>query len=139
MKLYTDNRGTWVGTQADTKNKKYSFEQTDVPTDKPNLLEFLNKMQVSGTPGETVLPEKKEKPAAKVPIPKWKQEWLNKMDAQALETKVEIQIEEFLYELPLDEIHNFAAIIISRICHETKHLKIVTGVQDGPTKKKSRK
>mgnify|MGYP003133396505 CR=1 FL=1 len=139
MKLYTDNRGTWVGTQADTKNKKYSFEQTDVPTDKPNLLEFLNKMQVSETPGETVLPEKKEKPAAKVPIPKWKQEWLNKMDAQALETKVEIQIEEFLYELPLDEIHNFAAIIISRICHETKHLKIVTGVQDGPTKKKSRK
>ena len=132
MKLYTDNRGTWVGTQADTKKKKYAFEQVDVPTDKPNLLEFLNKMQVPGRPGEAVLPEKKEEPAAEVPIPKWKQEWLNKMDAQALETKAEILIEEFLYELPLNEIHNFAAIIISRICHET-------GVQDGPTKKKSRK
>ncbi len=121
------------------KKKKYAFEQVDVPTDKPNLLEFLNKMQVQPGDQDNVLPEKKEEPAAEVPIPKWKQEWLNKMDAQALETKAEILMEEFLYELPLNEIHNFAAIIISRICHETKHLKIVTGVQDGPTKKKSRK
>ena len=77
MKLYTDNRGTWVGTQADSKKKKYAFEQVDVPKDKTNLLEFLNKMQVPGSPGEAVLPEKKNEPSPEDTIPKWKQEWQN--------------------------------------------------------------
>ena len=45
MKLYTDNNGRWAGTQADAKQFG-AFEQVEVPTDKPNLLEFLNKHSV---------------------------------------------------------------------------------------------
>lgn len=45
MKLYTDNQGRWAGTQADAK-KFGEFEQVEVPTDKPTLLEFLNEYQV---------------------------------------------------------------------------------------------
>lgn len=47
MKLYTDNKGRWAGTQADAKQFD-AFEQVEVPTDKPNLLEFLNKHSVGG-------------------------------------------------------------------------------------------
>ena len=47
MKLYTDNKGRWAGTQADAKQLG-AFEQIEVPTDKPNLLEFLNKHSVGG-------------------------------------------------------------------------------------------
>lgn len=54
MKLYTDNKGAWVGTKQEIKtlwgvtntieiNTDYSVE---VPTDKPTLLEFLNKHSV---------------------------------------------------------------------------------------------
>ena len=47
MKLYTDNKGRWAGTQADAKQLG-AFEQIEVPTDKPTLLEFLNKHSVGG-------------------------------------------------------------------------------------------
>lgn len=44
MKLYTDGIGNWLGTQADAKREMgdggYIFKI--VPTDKPNLLRFLN-------------------------------------------------------------------------------------------------
>jgi hypothetical protein len=44
MKLYTDGIGNWLGTQADAKREMgdggYTF--AEVPTDKPNLLRFLN-------------------------------------------------------------------------------------------------
>ena len=46
MRLYTDNQGNWAGTQADAK-KFGKFEQVEVPTDKPTLLEFLNKRSVT--------------------------------------------------------------------------------------------
>ena len=45
MKLYTDYKGRWAGTQADAKQFG-TFEQVEVPTDKPNLLEFLNEQRV---------------------------------------------------------------------------------------------
>ena len=45
MKLYTDYKGRWAGTQADAKQFG-AFEQVEVPTDKPTLLEFLNEYQV---------------------------------------------------------------------------------------------
>ena len=48
MKLYTDNKGAWVGTQAEAKQKLKDFEIEDVPTDKPRLLEFLNWNAVGG-------------------------------------------------------------------------------------------
>ena len=45
MKLYTDNKGRWAGTQSDAKQFG-AFEQVEVPTDKPNLLVFLNEQRV---------------------------------------------------------------------------------------------
>ena len=51
MKLYTDSKGRWAGTQSDAKQfgKFYGdYETIDVPTDKPNLLAFLNKHSVGG-------------------------------------------------------------------------------------------
>ena len=36
MKLYTNAKGQWVGTQAEAKT--IGAEQTDVPTDKPSLV-----------------------------------------------------------------------------------------------------
>lgn len=40
MRLYTNAKGQWVGTQAEAKT--IGAEQTDVPTDKPSLLAWLN-------------------------------------------------------------------------------------------------
>ncbi len=50
MKLYTNKKGEWAGTQADA-NKKFgvrtgSYFQREVPTDKPSLLAFLNENKV---------------------------------------------------------------------------------------------
>lgn len=45
MRLYTDYKGRWAGTQSDAKQFG-AFEQVEVPTDKPNLLEFLNEQRV---------------------------------------------------------------------------------------------
>ena len=47
MRLYTDSKGAWAGTQSDAKQFG-AFEQVEVPTDKPTLLEFLNKHSVGG-------------------------------------------------------------------------------------------
>ena len=47
MRLYKNSEGVWAGTQADARKicgKTYST--VDVPTDKPNLLKFLNLNQV---------------------------------------------------------------------------------------------
>jgi hypothetical protein len=48
MKLYTDYKGRWAGTQSDAKQFG-AFEQVEVPTDKPNLLVFLNDYQVASS------------------------------------------------------------------------------------------
>ena len=45
MRLYTDHKGNWAGTQADAKQFG-EYEHVEVPTDKPTLLEFLNEYQV---------------------------------------------------------------------------------------------
>ena len=47
MRLYKNSNGVWAGTQADAR--KYcgkDYTTVDVPTDKPNLLGFLNLNQV---------------------------------------------------------------------------------------------
>ena len=49
MKLYRNSNGVWAGTQADAR--KYcgkDYTTVDVPTDKPNLLGFLNLNKVGG-------------------------------------------------------------------------------------------
>tara|TARA_Y100000004_G_scaffold96336_1_gene107907 strand:- start:417 stop:743 length:327 start_codon:yes stop_codon:yes gene_type:complete len=40
MRLYMNSKGEWVGTQAEAK--KIGATMVDVPTDKPNLLKWLN-------------------------------------------------------------------------------------------------
>lgn len=47
MKLYTNNKGEWAGTQADARKRfKNDMRIIEVPTDKPSLLAFLNEHQV---------------------------------------------------------------------------------------------
>tara|TARA_R110002167_G_scaffold82691_2_gene225467 strand:+ start:763 stop:1122 length:360 start_codon:yes stop_codon:yes gene_type:complete len=47
MKLYTNNKGDWAGTQSDAR-KQFKKDRTtvEVPTDKPNLMAFLNRNKV---------------------------------------------------------------------------------------------
>lgn len=57
MKLYQTTLGQWAGTQADARALKAThgvdFEQVEVPTDKPGLLEFLNRHQVGALQADT--------------------------------------------------------------------------------------
>ena len=46
MRLYTNKKGDWAGTQADAK-KLGAFVETDVPTVKASLLNFLNLYKVN--------------------------------------------------------------------------------------------
>ena len=47
MKLYTNNRGDWAGTQSDARKQfKKDRVAIEVPTDKPNLMAFLNRNKV---------------------------------------------------------------------------------------------
>ena len=58
MKLYKNSEGVWAGTQADARKmcgKTYST--VDVPTDKPNLLAFLNLNQVGSLASSPILEE----------------------------------------------------------------------------------
>ena len=54
MKLYTDSNGRWAGTQSDAKQFG-AFEQVEVPTDKPTLLEFLNEYRVGAQMDDAVV------------------------------------------------------------------------------------
>jgi len=51
MKLYVNSKGQWVGTQAEAK--KIGAKVTEVPTDKPGLLAFLNGQQQAAAPDPT--------------------------------------------------------------------------------------
>jgi hypothetical protein len=42
MKLYRNTNGQWFGTQADAKAAGADWQMVNVPTDKPNLLQWLN-------------------------------------------------------------------------------------------------
>ena len=43
MRLYTNSKGAWAGTQADARKEfGKDWREVDVPTDKQNLLGFLN-------------------------------------------------------------------------------------------------
>ena len=46
MRLYTTPKGQWAGTQADAK-KLGAYVEYDVPTNKADLLVFLNKYKVN--------------------------------------------------------------------------------------------
>jgi len=51
MKLYANDSGEWVGTQAEAK--KIGAEQVDVPVDKPSLLAWLNGNKVGAKETQT--------------------------------------------------------------------------------------
>ena len=58
MRLYKNSNGVWAGTQADAR--KYcgkDYQTVDVPTDKPNLLGFLNLNQVGSLASTPTLEE----------------------------------------------------------------------------------
>lgn len=56
MKLYANVKGEWFGTKADAKAGRYPWVSVDVPTDKPNLIEWLNSRETQNPvePPETV-------------------------------------------------------------------------------------
>lgn len=66
MKLYTNNKGQWVGTQADAK-KLGKYTNPDVPVDKKGLLEFLNTNSVGTTMKESEPVQIIKKPDKKKP------------------------------------------------------------------------
>lgn len=66
MKLYTNNEGQWVGTQADAK-KLGKFTNPDVPVDKKGLLDFLNANKVGTTMSEIEPVQIIKKPDKKKP------------------------------------------------------------------------
>lgn len=47
MRLYTNKRGEWFGTQADAKRGGIEWEEVDFPTVKPDLLAWLNHYRVT--------------------------------------------------------------------------------------------
>ena len=53
MRLYTKKKGDWAGTQADAK-KLGAFVETDVPTVKASLLNFLNLYKVNDSAYEPI-------------------------------------------------------------------------------------
>ena len=46
MKLYTDNEGNWRGTQAEARREFNKWSVVEVPTNKVDLLIFLNDFDV---------------------------------------------------------------------------------------------
>ena len=49
MRLYTNSKGAWAGTQADARKEfGKDWREVDVPTDKQSLLDFLNFHAVGG-------------------------------------------------------------------------------------------
>ena len=136
MRLYSNGRGEWVGTQAETRKSKFKFEQVEVPTDKKGLLEFLNnqKLPVDDTAkvdDDNKLTSSLEAPEVpEIEIPKWKQDWLDrekadaewkaKQNANKRETEAEVLMEEFLHNVPMKELNNLASIIIDRVFAETE-------------------
>jgi len=44
MRLYTNKKAEWFGTQADAKAAGVEWWEVNVPTDKPSLIRFLNGM-----------------------------------------------------------------------------------------------
>ena len=61
MRLYTNKRGDWAGTQADARKLDGKYIEVDVPVSKADLLAFLNQnsvgsMAVESKPQPTTAP-----------------------------------------------------------------------------------
>lgn len=65
MKLYTDNGGAWLGTQAEARKAfGNKLRIVDVPTSKPELLAFLNENSVGSFDALGHKPEPEPRPEA---------------------------------------------------------------------------
>ena len=55
MRLYVSKNNQWTGTQSDAKALG-SFDQIEVPTDKPGLIAFLNCIEPKTSEVDTIAP-----------------------------------------------------------------------------------
>ena len=87
MKLYTNNKGDWVGTQADARKQvRHEMRTIEVPVDKTGLMSFLNDNKVGSflVPKESPKPD--VEPSAEILSPmatswvSWASETLNRGD-----------------------------------------------------------
>lgn len=108
MKLYRTPTGHWAGTKDDAaflaKTHNTTYQQCDVPYDKPGLLAFLNDFQVGA-----------ETPAQSEPQVEVVKELVT--DANPLRTAQlkRLELEEAIWEAPLEVAVALAEIVMNRI------------------------
>ena len=102
MRLYTTPKGQWAGTQADAK-KLGAYVEYDVPTNKADLLVFLNKYKVNdyAYQGYSAPLEENPQPAVKSIVTHRESAWHN--------------INRVAEEAPLSELTTAMNIIMLRI------------------------
>jgi hypothetical protein len=102
MRLYTTPKGQWAGTQADAK-KLGAYVEYDVPTNKADLLVFLNKYKVNdyAYQGYSAPLEENPQPAVKSIVTHRESAWHN--------------INRVAEEAPLSELSTAMNIILLRI------------------------
>ena len=102
MRLYTTPKGQWAGTQADAK-KLGAYVEYDVPTNKADLLVFLNKYKVNdyAHQGYSAPLEDNPQPAVKSIVTHRESAWHN--------------INRVAEEAPLSELSTAMNIIMLRI------------------------
>ena len=102
MRLYTTPKGQWAGTQADAK-KLGAYVEYDVPTNKADLLVFLNKYKVNdyAYQGYSAPLEENPQPAVKSIATHRESAWHN--------------INRVAEEAPLSELSTAMNIIMLRI------------------------
>ena len=102
MRLYTTPKGQWAGTQADAK-KLGAYVEYDVPTNKADLLVFLNKYKVNdyAHQGYSAPLEENPQPAVKSIVTHRESAWHN--------------INRVAEEAPLSELSTAMNIIMLRI------------------------
>tara|TARA_R110001592_G_scaffold21676_1_gene87125 strand:- start:566 stop:925 length:360 start_codon:yes stop_codon:yes gene_type:complete len=119
MKLYTNNRGEWVGTQADAR-KQFGNEMRiiEVPVDKTNLMAFLNDNQVGSflvhdAPEPEVEPQSEaSQPANKISANPNRYDLMDASDAASLQ---DLQTVMYRYLMRVDD-----ALDLKRIKNEQK-------------------
>lgn len=102
MRLYTTPKGEWAGTQAEAK-KLGTYNEYDVPTNKADLLAFLNKYKVNdyAYQGYSAPLEENPQPAVKSIATHRESAWHN--------------INRVAEEAPLSELSTAMNIIMLRI------------------------
>jgi hypothetical protein len=124
MRLYRTTAGRWVGTLAEA-GRKGSWEQVEVPTDKPGLLDWLN-MQAGAAPAPVVpaaavrtapklnldaLPATDRPDATTGRLSRWAQAYERNPESMSAHTIMN----EVVWTLPLDDALAWAECAIARV------------------------